>query len=166
MSRGRQRAPGEGTESEMNYRINTVNAQDYDGVFVLSPGEHSLLLAYIDDQSQQEIIDFNDKYSFEETEDAPTSDDSDWDYAEFFGIRKYEGFTNDMQIAFRSMDNEDENDLNMDANDAAARVYEAFFAAHPEIKELPQFEIDEYGISGFAPAVDAAMKVFADAANN
>jgi hypothetical protein len=76
---------------------------------------------------------------------------------------KTELFREDVLTALRHMDASDVNDIQCDANDAAGRTYEAYYAEHPEIKQLPEFDIDEYGISGFAPAVDAAMSVYEQA---
>jgi hypothetical protein len=72
-------------------------------------------------------------------------------------------FSMDVITALRNLDADEINDIQCDAKDTAGMVYERYYKDHPEVDQLPEFAIDENGITGFAPAVDAAMAVYEQA---
>ena len=76
---------------------------------------------------------------------------------------KTELLSQDVLNALRHMDAEELFRIQCDANDAAAQAYDAHYKEHPNCDQLPEFAIEFDRVSGFAPAVDAAVAVFEQA---
>ena len=62
----------------MNYRINTKQASNIDGVFVVTKSQRDDILNRVDKLSDEARFEFHDNYTFVETGEEATSDISDW----------------------------------------------------------------------------------------